>query len=191
MTQSEFDLICEHHQLWLKGTSFGARAEFAGRTIEGINASDRDLSGAIFTNARVFSCNLTNTNLTDIIAANTHFHDTDFTGANLRGAYMPRAEFTQSIFSKTDLWNVTGDGVYIISLQLGGHHVVYTSEILQINCLRFGIKEIWWMPNDEVLSWVEEHSDEYKAEIAKWWQTWKLQIYQIVTTCPAKPVNNC
>ena len=103
---------------------------------------------------------------------------------------MPRAEFTETIFKWTDLWNVSGDGIYIISLQLGGANVVYTSEILQINCLKFDIKAIWWMSDEEVFYWIMEHTDEEKEEMKKWWYKWREQIHQIVTKCPAKPVNN-
>lgn len=188
-SQRLFDLRVQQHRAWLDGLDRGVRADFTGRTFKGINASNNNLTNAIFNGVKLFSCDFTCANLTDITAKGLCCVDTNFTNATFKNALMPRAEFTETIFSKTDLWNVSGDGVYIISLQLGGSNVCYTSEILQINCLRFDIKEIWWMTDDEVLSWVTEHTDEEKAEMAKWWHKWKYHIYQISSDCPAKPTN--
>jgi len=137
----------------------------------------------------IFTCDFSNTNLTNIVAAGTHFLDTDFTSANFKNAYMPRAQYTQVTFQWTDLWNVAGDGTYIITLQLGGAHVCYTSKALQINCLRFDINKIWWMSTEEISSRIIEHTDEEKAKMLKWWADWKYQIYQIVNKNPAKPIN--
>jgi len=163
---------------------------FTGQTLENVDMSGKDLSGAILTNAHIFSCNFTNTNLTDVIAVGTHFYDTDFTNATFKNAYLARAQFTLSTFKKTDLWNVAGDGIHIISLQLGGYNICYTSEILQIKCLQFDLPKIWWMTDEEVLSRSLKRDNRETIEIARWWHKWKSQIYQIVNSNPAKPVNS-
>jgi hypothetical protein len=155
-----------------------------------LNAKGRDLTGAIFTNTNILKCDFTCTILADIHAPRAHFHKTDLTGVSFKNAYLLDAMFTQAIFKKTDLWNVTGDGVHIISLQLGGFNVCYTSDILQVNCMQFDIQKIWWMTEEEVFEWVNGHEEQEMDIMTKWWAKWKYQIYQIVNLNPAKPVNS-
>lgn len=189
MIQFELDYIRDFHQHWLRDKRFGCRADFTGSKLENLNMSYCDFTGAIFDDTRIFSCDLSNANLTNIVANRVTIMNCDLSYTNLKNAHLSQAKYAENTFVRTDLWNVTGDGTYIISLQLGGHHVCYTSEILQVNCLQFDIKEIWWMSDDEVLSWITEHTDEEKAALTEWWTKWKLQIYQIVTNHPAKPQN--
>lgn len=188
--QFKFDLICQQHRIWQLNPNRGARADFTGQRLKNIKATDANLPGAIFTNAHIFHCDFTGADLSNITAAGTHFYECDFTDVTFKGAHMPRAEFTETVFWRTNFWSVTGDGAYIISLQLGGADVVYTSEIIQINCLRYSIDDIWKMPDEEVFSRIVEHTNEEKEEMKDWWYKWRDQIHQIVTKCPAKPVNN-
>ena len=190
MIQLELDHAVDFHRHWLRDKRFGARADFTDRTLENLNITYKDLSGAIFNNACIFSCNLSNSNLTDILATGVHFMDCNFTNTVFKNAHLQQAYYTLNKFSNTDLWNVSGDGVYIISLQLGGSYVCYTSELLQINCQQFDLEKIWWMTEDQILADVNDHTDEEYAEMRAWWAKWKYQIYQIVNLNPAKPVNS-
>ena len=190
MIQFELDHALDSHRHWLRDKRFGARADFSDLTLENLDITYKDLSGAIFNNACIFSCNLSNSNFTNIMATRVHFMDCDFTNANFKNAHLQQARYALNKFSNTDLWNVSGDGVYIISLQLGGSYVCYTSELLQINCLQFDIEKIWWMSEDDIFANVGEHSDEELVNMRAWWTKWRQQIYHIVNFNPAKPVNS-
>ncbi len=190
MIQFELDHMLDSHRHWLRDSRFGARADFTGRTLKNLNITHKDLTGAILKDANIYNCDFSNSNLTELMARRVHFMDSDFTNVTFKNAYLQQAYYTLNKFSNTDLWNVSGDGVYIISLQLGGSNVCYTSEILQINCMQYDIKGIWWMTDDEILAKVAGHSGEEYAEMKAWWTKWKYQIYQIVNLNPAKPVNS-
>jgi hypothetical protein len=194
MIQFELDNALDYHRHWLRDNRFGSRADFTGRTLKNLKASHCDLTGAIFNDANVISCDFSNANLTDISGTRVHFMDTDFTNANLRNAHLPRARYTQSTFKDTDLWEVSGDGVYIISLQLGQISICYTSEVLQINCLQFDLDKIWEMLDDELREEVTRRTcgerEEWVNKMMDWWARWDDQIYQIINKFPAKPVNS-
>ena len=190
MIQFELDHTLDQHQHWIANNRLGSRADFTGRNLKQLDAAERDFTGAIFDGANVFDCDFKGANLTDIVANGAHFMETDFTDANLRNAHLPKVKFSLCTFHNTDLWDVSGDGVHIISLQLGGKNVCYTSEILQINCMQYDIKDIWWMPEDDLASTVKGHSEVEVAEMMQWWEIWQYQIYQIVNKQPAKPVNS-
>ena len=108
MPQYQFDLIAQNHERWLKGSDLSERADFSGMTLQQIKAICVDLSGAIFNGTKLFSCDFTGADLSDITAKGLCCYDTDFSNATFKNAHMPRAEFTETVFSKTDLWNVSG-----------------------------------------------------------------------------------
>jgi len=190
MIQFELDNMIDFHRHWLRDKRFGARADFTDRTLKNLNITYKDLTGAIFKDSKIHSCDFSNANLTDVIASQAYFHDVNFTNATFKNAYLRKAKFTLSTFSNTDLWNVSGDGVYIISLQLGRKNVCYTSEILQVNCKQLDIKKIWRMSDDEVINKTWEYSEDELKEMAQWWVKWRCHIYQIVNLNPAEPVNS-
>jgi len=189
-TQHLFDLRAQNHENWLKGSDFAERADFTGRDLVGLTAVSRDLTGAIFSSTNILKCDFTGAILEDVYAPRAHFHETDLTNVSFKNAYLRDAAFTSAIFENTDLWGVSGDGTYIISLQLGGRYVCYTSEILQIGCQQFDIKKIWWMSNEDVLAQAMKGHDGEEDEITAWLTKWRYQIYQIVNNNPATPVNN-
>lgn len=189
LPQYLFDKIVEHHRRWLLEPATGTRADFTGLTLQGMKAAHYNLPGAIFNGVKLFSCDFTGANLSDILADGLCCYDVDFTGATFKNAHLSRTAYTETIFSNTDLWNVYGDGVYIISLQIGGKNVVYTSETLQINCLPFNLKDLWWMSDDDISVYLEEYHADEMTEMMAWWAKWRSQIYHIVTTYPAKPIN--
>ena len=190
MIQRELDLVITQHRRWLRDKRFGSRADFTGSTMKNLDISNKYLSGAIFDDTGLFSCDFSNSDLSNIAATGVHFFECNFTNVSLRNARLQQARYTLSTFSNTDLWDVSGDGVYIIYLQLGGYNVCYPSEVLQINCLQFDIKKVWWMSDDDVLARVETYKDFEMVKMAEWWTQWKYQIYQIVNSCPAKPINS-
>ena len=191
MIQVELDDMLDFHRHWLRDKRFGTRADFTDKTLENLTFSYRNLTGAIFNEENIFSCKFINSNMSEITAVKTHFKNCDFTNAIFKNAYLQQVRYTLSIFSNTDLWNVSGDGIYIISLQLGGVNVCYTSEILQINCLQFDIEEIWWMSTDDVILKTGRDRNEIQLDkMEVWWDKWKYQIYQIVKNSPARPINS-
>jgi len=165
------------------------RQDFTKLVLQQIKAVDYNLAGAIFDGAKLFLCDFAGTDLSDISADGICCHATNFTGATFKNAHLSRAAYTETIFSNTDLWNVYGDGVYIISLQIGGKNVVYTSETLQINCLPFNLKDLWWMSDDDISVYLEEHHADEMTEMMAWWAKWRSQIYHIVNNHPATPIN--
>ncbi len=191
MIQQELDHILKFHQHWLSDKScHEARADFTNLTLENFDITHKNLAGAIFKDSYFYKCDFSNSNLTDIMASGVHFMESNFTNATFKNAYLQQAKYTSATFSNTDLWNVTGDGVYIISLQLGGSSVCYTSELLQINCQQFDLEKIWWMTEDQIIADIDGYTDEEYANMRVWWTKWKYQIYQIVNLNPAKPVNS-
>ncbi len=189
MNQDQFDQVLALHRLWLLDNRYGARADLTHCTLQDVNAVNSELIGAIFNSTKLFQCDFTNADLTDITATGLCSHGTNFTDATLNNAHLHKAVFFNTIFDNTKLWDVFGDGVYIISLQLGRSNVCYTSDILQINCKQFDLKEIWWMSADEILVKVAGHTDEEYDVMKKWWDKWRSQIYQIVNNNPAKSTN--
>ena len=189
-----FDLRCDNHEAWLKNSDFAERADFTGRDLVGLTAVLRDLTGAIFTDTNVLNCDFTGAILEDIHAPKVHFHKTNLTGVSFKNAYLRDAKYTETTFENTDLWNVSGDGIYVISLQIGRRYVCYTSDILQIGCQQYAMPDVWWMADEEVLAQaMKGHIGDYdigeEASLMAWWRTWKSQIYHIVNGNQARPVN--
>jgi len=186
MIQFEFDHMVDLHQHWLRDPRFGARADFTNKKIDNIDGSNKDLSKAIFDNTRIFFSDFSNTKFdnTSFYKArldNITLHKTSFKEANMLGT-----EITNTDIDNADFWNTTGDGVHIISLQLGGHNVCYTDSIVQVNCKQFPIGTLWTMSDSEILSTVTGHSESELFELSKWWGAWKYQIRAILTLYPAK-----
>ena len=170
MIQFEIDYILDFHQHWLRDSRFSRRADLTGRILENLNIKYKDLSGAILDGARFHHCNLSNSNFSDIVANGVHFDVVDFTDSTLRNAHLDKAYFTDCTFSNTDLWDVRGDGVFIISLQLGGKNICYTSDILQINCKQYDLEKVWWMTDEEMLHSLRgEDYDNTRAGDMEWW----------------------
>jgi hypothetical protein len=82
---------------------------------------------------------------------------------------------------------VTGNGTQIISLQLGGNHIVYTSEILQIGCKQYQLPDVWWHDKAEFRVGLQSYSDEEFDELIEWWDIWKITVQQIIHKHPADP----
>jgi len=189
MIQFELDYALDFHQHWLRDRRFGRRADFTGRTLKNLNIKYKDLTGAILNGTNLHYCNLSNSNLEDIVANGSHFDNVDFTDTNLRNAHFQKALFTSCTLENTDLWDVTGNGTQIISLQLGGNNVCYTSEILQINCKQFKIDILRTLTDDEIRRRMQGKPDEETEEAIVWWDVWGDQIQQIINENPAISVN--
>jgi len=188
MIQFELDHALDTHQHWLRDRRFGRRADFTGRKLEDLNIKYKDLSGAVLDGANLHRCDISNSNLTDVTANSAHFDSVDFTDTNLKNAHLQDALFTNCTMERTDLWNVLGNGTQLITLQIGGRHVIYTSEILQINCKQFELDKVWWMSEDDAKHRLRGNTDAEQAESLAWWCRWKTEIYQIINKNPATSI---
>ena len=188
MIQFEFDNIVDQHQHWIRDYRFGTRADFTRRTLEDLDMSNLDLSGAVFNHANIFRCDITDTDLTNIVANYAHFSDSNFTRTKLKHANLRYTKFTNPTFQDTDFWGVFGDGEHIISLQLGGRDVCYTSDYLQIGCMQFDLDKVFNMSTDDFMYRLRTNTALEQQQALIWWNNWKSQIYQITEKNPAKTI---
>ena len=74
LTQSEVDEMCQKHELFLKGSPQGERADFTDCNLSGLNLVGKNVMGVSFEYAILDGCNL------DRIIADS----CDFSNASLR-----------------------------------------------------------------------------------------------------------
>lgn len=187
MIQFELDNAHDMHYHWLRDRRFGKRADFTGRTLENLSSKYKNFSHAIFDGAVIRNTNFTEANLTGLSATGTHFDEVDFTGADLKDSHFQRALFTNTTmaYRTTDLWNVVGNGTQIITLQLGGKHVVYTDKVLQIGCKQYQLPEVWDHSDDQLRGRLESYSEEEFIKLLEWWDDWKTTLQQLIHKNPA------
>ena len=114
----------------LHGT-YSVRADFTQSDLTGSNLSGSNLARAIFHNAKMKCCNLSNTNFTCAKLSNTDI-------------------------SKAILWNCRGDGSKIKTLLISNAYPIsYTKDRLQIGCENHKIED-WWSFDHERIDAMDE-----------------------------------
>ncbi len=80
---------------------------FNNMTLDGVNFSGRDLSGAHFDNAKIKGCDFSGADLTNADFSNASVRDSHFSGAHLSGAHFENTEIEGCDFSGADLTGST------------------------------------------------------------------------------------
>lgn len=167
-------------------------ANLRGARLNDLNGYYANFNGADLSEARLSSANLTHASFfgAKLVGASMCYGNlryADFRSANaykidLSDAILLCASLYGADLTKADLWSVVGDGSYIKSLQIGGYEVAYTSEVLQIGCQNFPIKE-WWEMDDDAI----ERLDNQRA--LDWWAKYRDLIKDVIETSPAVPLS--
>jgi len=187
MNQAEFNHTVSEHAKWLQGGS-GVRADFTRTWLHEIDATDCDLTGSIWDFASVFCTNFTGSVFTNSAMYKAKFNACNFTNVSFKEAFLFGSLFTNSVFAQTDLWNTIGNGTQIISMQLGGQHVCYTADVLQVNCRQFEISKIWHLSDQEITSKMRNYPVTEVSVLLAWWIAWRDLISDIVQKHPAHPL---
>ena len=105
MNQTELDAIIEKHKLWLDGKKDGKRANFTGKSLNGLNIAGANLEWANFKSADLTGANLSGANLALANFKGSNLSGANFTGANIAGANFREANTTGADFTgeKVDL----------------------------------------------------------------------------------------
>ncbi len=116
LTQSEVDVICAKHTLWLNGND-GERADFTDCLLKGIDFSKRELDQAIFAGAKLVDCNFHEAKLNGadftkvkmyyccavhMQAKSSSFKSAFIQMCDLSVANLLHSNFSQTIFSNSD-----------------------------------------------------------------------------------------
>lgn len=156
-----------------------SRANLSGANLSGANFFGADLSWVDFSGANLSGADFSRANLSWANLSRTELYEADFSEANLSGVDLSRANL-----SSTNLYGVSSCHCeYLMSIFLGGHPIVYTSECLQIGCERHLISE-WKEFNDRRIL----EMDGKDALI--FWNKYKDFIFQAIDLSPAKPTNS-
>lgn len=93
LTQKELDEMCQKHDLFLKGSPEGERADFSDCNLSGLNLVGKNVMGVSFEYSILDNCNM------DRISADY----CNFNGASLRGVYLHEASAKEANFINADL----------------------------------------------------------------------------------------
>ena len=85
---TDLEEILAKHKVWVQSPQEGARANFSGMDLSGVNFRERNLAGADFSFARVHRADFSRARLT---AAN--FHEAEAQGACFKGALLDHGNF--------------------------------------------------------------------------------------------------
>jgi len=136
----------------INGYKIEPNADLRGADLSGANLSYANLSGADLRHAYLSGANLRGADLRD---------------ANLRGANLSRA----------NLFDCTGNSQEIITIQTVQYNIVYTNEVIQIDCEQHPISE-WWDFTDRQIRSMDP------GRSLKWWKTWKPILRSIIDAPP-------
>ena len=97
LTQTEVDIICALHTLWLNHAG-GEQADFTDCLLKGINLTSRNLDRAVFTGAKLVDCIMYDTRVNTAI-----FDDAKLQNCQLMNAQAEHCSFRNAFIIMTDL----------------------------------------------------------------------------------------
>lgn len=209
LRQQQVNSILAQHSTWAKTKGeFGKRGDFTNTDISGLVCHTDgyghlwDLSGIIFHITKAANCQFQGSNLSNATLSCSDFAGSDFRGCNLfqancLGSGLFNIEIgilpTGVVYGEshpltpTDLWRTIGDYQHIMTLNLGGRHVNYTSELLQIGCLQFTQDEWYRFSDEDIAEHCKGQDFKFQAEAVNWWHKWKPYLQNHIKNCPATP----
>ena len=163
---SDLTKACLHYASLHKAYLYNA-------TLREANLNRANLRGADLTSSQLISANLSGANLHRATLTNADLTNADLYNADLYNANLCGANLTQVC-----LWDTTGNGREVISIQTRKYKCAYTSEILQIGCKRHLIKD-WWEFDDSTI-------DEMDYGALSWWKAHKRLLQDFIAANPAQ-----
>lgn len=110
--QSEIESAVEAHQQWLKSETTGRRANFAGHHLSRVTIHKRDLTGAIFSGAKLEECELEDCCLAYADFASSIFDKTRLTFCDISASNFSRSKWSDGAISTTQ---ALSEGSYLVS----------------------------------------------------------------------------
>lgn len=188
ITQEELDIVVENHQLWINGEG-GKRADLSFTDLKWLNLKGKDLRGVNFEGANLRGVNLMKAVLTGVNLEGADLELSNLKLAGLGWANLKRVNFTWANLRNANLeganlkgvclWETSGDGKYIKTIQITKYTVTYTPDFLQIGCEGYPIKD-WFEFDNERISSMDEGA-------LKWWNEYKEYIKLSLKMNPAQP----
>lgn len=97
LSQGNLDKMLNKHEMWLKDSPNGEKANLRGANLTGLDLSNRNLSFLDLSSTCLFGCNLTETNLSKTRLAKTIIYSPQYKGIILAGADMHEAIIRPSL----------------------------------------------------------------------------------------------
>lgn len=108
---------------------------------------------------------LSGADLRDAVLIGADLRRADLREAVLSGAFLNGALLSGADLSLADLWDTTGNGKEVCSMQTDIWTATWTIDTLQIGCQRHAIGEWWGFGDDEIAKMEDRALD--------WWRRWK------------------
>ena len=142
------------------------------------NLSNTDLTFSTLTYLTAKGSNFSSSNLAYADLRGSNFTDANFTNANLRHSDLRFSGFAEADLTGAHLNYAIGNASTIISMQCGEFHVVYTFDMMFIDCQSHSIKNWFDFTDDEITT--------MHKRALPWWKVWKPILTQILQNSPAK-----
>lgn len=158
-THEELKKVIKLHELWLRGSLFGKRADLRLASLKGADLKGADLRGADLIGVDLRGADLRWANL-----SRANLSRANLMGANLSRAYLRGANLNRA----------TGNGREIKTLQLPTYHVNVTKNEIQIGFKRFFARRCYKLTDEQI--------SEIDNDELGWWNTWKDVIFKVHKT---------
>ena len=186
MNTKELTEILKQHELWLKDSSLGKRANLIEADLTGDNLSEANLSGAYLSEANLSGANLSGANLSganllEAYLTGANLSEANLSGDNLSGAYLSGANLSGANLSGANLSGANLSGANLLGANLlgatllganlnhligqeiyncyfGQHNAVYVKQtgIVTIGCQEHTIE--YWLENYEKIGEEAEYT---------------------------------
>ncbi len=196
MDKLELKEILEKHALWFDDEDGGERANLSDANLSYANLSDANLRGANLSDANLRGANLRAANLRDANLRGANLSDANLRAANLSDANLSCANLSCANLSDANLSyanlsdanlrganlsyanlrDAIGNGDELKTIIADTYQITYTSEVMQIGCKRYSIKE-WFEFDDEAIKGMD-------CGALEWWERWKPALEQIIKISP-------
>jgi len=100
MTNTQLKTILDKHRKWLRGESWGSRADLCRADLCGANLREADLRGADLCRANLYEADLRGADLREANLCGANLRGADLRGADLREANLYGAKFETELLNK-------------------------------------------------------------------------------------------
>lgn len=158
----EIEIMCARHILWIYDAPYGERADFSGHTIHNIDFTNKNLCGAILSNANFKNCNFDEVALCNCDIINSTFENCSFKRAVIEEADLTGSYFDETDFSKASLLHSAFGGTQfnVCNFESASAYRSYVENMQTTNC------HYAYMCFDDCTTNFDEYSDTISMEMS-------------------------